>query len=130
MVIDKPLAEAILNWFIQVVGLISAIVFGIFSILAWIESVKATRESISANILSMLMYCDTITRVSINLVGGRLVNFPYLMYLLTKDRMNHERRMSKVFAVRYRKLRNRLSLLSPRRYSLQARQRRLQMAQM
>ncbi|KAK4207381.1 hypothetical protein QBC37DRAFT_96379 [Rhypophila decipiens] len=50
-------AKTILIWFIQVVGVSCAIIFGMFSTLAWQNSEIAKRQADSANILSMVALC-------------------------------------------------------------------------
>ena len=60
MEFDRPLASQILNYLIQVTGLISALVFGISSVSSWTESVKSTQQAVQGNLLSMLTYCDQI----------------------------------------------------------------------
>ncbi|KAM7185302.1 hypothetical protein V8F33_012480 [Rhypophila sp. PSN 637] len=50
-------AKTILIWFIQVVGVSCAIIFGMFSTLAWQNSETANRQADSAIILRMVALC-------------------------------------------------------------------------
>lgn len=50
-------AKTILIWLLQVVGVSSAIVFGMFSTLAWQNSEIAKSQADAANLLSMVALC-------------------------------------------------------------------------
>jgi len=50
--------QMILNFFLAFVGIIWAVVFGIFSILAWKSSEKANKISELANLIALADMCD------------------------------------------------------------------------
>jgi hypothetical protein len=54
---ERSLPEVILIWFLQVVGVVAAIVFGVFSTLSWFESVKSTNEAALANAIALVSLC-------------------------------------------------------------------------
>ncbi|KAF2164100.1 hypothetical protein M409DRAFT_25447 [Zasmidium cellare ATCC 36951] len=56
----KPVAEILLNWFIQVTGLTAAVVFGVFSVLSWTNSRAAKEQANTANLLSFASICAQI----------------------------------------------------------------------
>ncbi|KAM7206078.1 hypothetical protein V8F20_002860 [Naviculisporaceae sp. PSN 640] len=53
-------AKAILIWLIQIVGVSAAVIFGMFSTLAWQNSEIAKSQADSANLLSMVALCTQL----------------------------------------------------------------------
>lgn len=56
------LARTILIWLLQVVGVSSAIIFAMFSTLAWQNSEIAKSQADAANLLSMVALCAQLDR--------------------------------------------------------------------
>ncbi|KAF2500442.1 hypothetical protein BU16DRAFT_556910 [Lophium mytilinum] len=50
--------EKILIWILQIVGFLTALIFGTFSVLSWKIAQQATAEASSANLLSFIALCE------------------------------------------------------------------------
>ncbi|KAK5172516.1 uncharacterized protein LTR77_002636 [Saxophila tyrrhenica] len=55
--IEEPLAQVLLTWFVQVIGLAAAIVFAVFAVLSWIDSQHAKAQANAANLLALAAIC-------------------------------------------------------------------------
>jgi len=55
--IEKSLAEFVLQWILQVIAVVSAVIFGTFSILAWKDAEIAKRQANLANSISLGTLC-------------------------------------------------------------------------
>ena len=54
--------NAVLIWFLQIIGLTAAIVFGVFSALSWSQAVKASYEAAAANTIALVTLCSSQVR--------------------------------------------------------------------
>jgi hypothetical protein len=54
---DDSLPAILLTWFVQVMGLTAALIFGTFSILSWIDSQHAKAQANAANIIALAAMC-------------------------------------------------------------------------
>ena len=54
---EESLPSILLLWFIQVVGLAAAIIFGVFSVFSWIDAQAAKAQADTANLLALTALC-------------------------------------------------------------------------
>lgn len=54
------LPDILLTWFIQVTGLAAALIFGVFSILSWVDSQHAKEQAKAANLLAVAAICAQV----------------------------------------------------------------------
>lgn len=59
---SENLATVVLTWFIQVIGVAAAIVFGLFSVLAWTNSQTAKAQAETASVLAFAAICGVRDR--------------------------------------------------------------------
>lgn len=53
----RSLPEAILLWFLEVLGAITAILFGIFGVMSWKAADEANSRSDTANLVALVALC-------------------------------------------------------------------------
>jgi hypothetical protein len=58
---EDSLPSILLTWFIQVMGLAAALIFGTFSILSWIDAQQAKAQANAANIIALAAMCAQLS---------------------------------------------------------------------
>jgi hypothetical protein len=71
--IQQTFSEAATSWILQVVGVCSAIVFGVYSILSYRDAEIARQQAETANLFSLLALCSQVGSVSLQRLQ-RLMN--------------------------------------------------------
>lgn len=69
---DRSLPETILVWFLQVLGAVTAILFGRFDVLSWQAADQANSISDVANSVALVGLCAQVTSGgNVSLISGR-----------------------------------------------------------
>ena len=71
----NSLPKKIILWLLQIFGIVAALVFGTFSVLAWQNSEKAAQQADVANLVAFLSFCGDLAASP---AGGNMVSLKNL----------------------------------------------------